>query len=96
MPSSKGKAKAFSEEGMDNNGYLNSELKSLGIHPKKKNELNDKEELQELADNIKQSLYQDYKTAYSDENEKDKVDEDHFGHIIWETLFDPLQMIRQE
>jgi hypothetical protein len=80
MPSSKGKA--FSEEGMDNNGYLNSELKSLGIHPKKKNELNDKEELQGLADNIKQSLYQDYKTAYSDENEKDKVEEDHFGHII--------------
>jgi hypothetical protein len=78
MPSSK--VKAFSEERLDNNGYLNSELKSLGIHPK--NELNDKEELQELADNIKQSLYQDYKTAYSDENEKDKVDEDHFGHII--------------
>ena len=67
---------------MDNNGYLNSELKSLGIHPKKKNELNDKEELQELTDNIKQSLYQDYKTAYSNENEKEKVDEDHFGHII--------------
>ena len=80
MPSSKGKT--FSEERMDNNGYLNSELKSLGIHPKKKNELNDKEELQELADNIKQSLYQDYKTAYSDENEKEKVDEDHFGHIM--------------
>ena len=75
-------SKAFSEEGMDNNGYLNSELKSLGIHPKKINELNDKEELQELADNIKQSLYQDYKTAYSDDNEKEKIDEDHFGHII--------------
>jgi hypothetical protein len=79
---SSSKDKAFSEEGMDNNGYLNSELKSLGIHPKKINELNDKEELQELADNIKQSLYQDYKTAYSDDNEKEKIDEDHFGHII--------------
>lgn len=93
---SSSKRKAFSEERMDNNGYLNSELKSLGIHPKKKNELNDKGELQELADNIKQSLYQDYKTAYSNENEKEKIDEDHFGHIIWETLFDPLRMIRQE
>jgi hypothetical protein len=79
---SSSKDKAFSEEGMDNNGYLNSELKSLGIHPKKINELNDNDELQELANNIKQSLYQDYKTAYSDDNEKEKIDEDHFGHII--------------
>ena len=41
------------------------ELYSLGIDPRKKNELNDERELAELAENIKQSMYQDYKTAFS-------------------------------
>ena len=67
---------------VEDENYWQSELSSLGIECKRRNELNDKEELQELADNIKQSLYQDYKTAYSDRNEKEKIDEDHFGHII--------------
>ena len=54
------------------NGYpqLNKELKSLGIDPKRKNELNNKEELETLVDNVKQSMYQDYKTAYSDKGSK--------------------------
>jgi hypothetical protein len=47
-----------------------TELKSLGIDPKRKNNLNDKEELQELVDNIKQSMIQDYRTAYSKNGKK--------------------------
>jgi hypothetical protein len=50
------------------NGYWQSELGSLGIEPKRKKELNDdKEELENLADIIKQSMFQDYKVAYSEE-----------------------------
>ncbi len=43
-----------------------TELRSLGISAKRKNDLNDSKELQDLTDNIKQILYQDYKTAYSE------------------------------
>ncbi len=50
------------------NGYWQNELDSLGIEPKRKNELNDnKEELENLADIIKQAMFQDYKVAYSEE-----------------------------
>ncbi|MDQ3967303.1 MAG: hypothetical protein M3275_02775 [Thermoproteota archaeon] len=51
------------------NSYWQNELESLGIEPKrKKKELNDnKEELENLADIIKQSMFQDYKVAYSEE-----------------------------
>ncbi len=55
------------------NGYLQSELESLGIEPKRKTELNDnKEELENLADNIKQAMFQDYKVAYSEEGDYHK------------------------
>jgi hypothetical protein len=47
---------------------LENELKSLGIEPKRENELNDKAELEALAEIIKQVCYQDSKTAYSDIN----------------------------
>ncbi len=47
-----------------------AELESLGIDPKRVNDLNDKVELNELADNIKQSMFQDYKTAYAKNGEK--------------------------
>jgi hypothetical protein len=43
--------------------------------------LNDKKELQALADTIKQVYYQYYKTAYSEENE-DKVKASDFSYII--------------
>jgi hypothetical protein len=33
---------------------------------KKTNELNDKQEIRDLSENIKQTLYQEYKTAYSE------------------------------
>lgn len=42
-----------------------AELRSLGIEPKRKNDFNDSKELEDLTDNIKHTLYQEYKTAYS-------------------------------
>jgi hypothetical protein len=38
--------------------YWRNEMESLGIEPQRKNELNDKEELRALAENIKQIYYQ--------------------------------------
>jgi DNA repair ATPase RecN len=55
------------------NGYWQNELDSLGIEPKQKNELNEnKEELENLADIIKQAMFQDYKLAYSEEGNAHK------------------------
>jgi hypothetical protein len=55
------------------NGYWQNELDSLGIEPKQKKELNDnKEELENLADIIKQAMFQDYKLAYSEEGDMHK------------------------
>ena len=52
------------------NGYWQNELHSLGIEPKEKKEHNDnKEELENLADVIKQAMFQDYKIAYSDKGD---------------------------
>lgn len=48
-----------------------SDLKSLGIEPKSDVNV---EELHELADAIKQSMYEDYKLAYSDEGGKYEVE----------------------
>ena len=56
---------AFEEQMKGIDSWL-SELRSLGINAKKTNVLNDKGELQALTDNIKQGLYQDYKTAYGE------------------------------
>jgi hypothetical protein len=42
------------------------ELRSLGVSAKKTNTLNNSKELLDLADNIKQTMYQDDKTAYAD------------------------------
>jgi hypothetical protein len=56
------------------NGYWRNELDSLGIEPKQKTELNDnnKEELENLTDIIKQAMFQDYKVAYSEEGDAHK------------------------
>jgi hypothetical protein len=59
------------------NGYWQNELHSLGIlepkGKKKEDDLNDnKEELQNLADNIKQAMFEDYKLAYSDKGDAHK------------------------
>lgn len=53
------------------------ELRSLGIEPKRMNDLNTQEELDALISNIKMTYYQDYKTAYSND-----IDKSHFEHII--------------
>src|SRR5688572_15666026 len=54
------------------NRYWQNELDSLGIEPKRKTELNDVEELEKLADIIKQAMFQDYKVAYSEEGDTHK------------------------
>jgi uncharacterized protein YgfB (UPF0149 family) len=56
------------------NGYWQNELYSLGItEPKEKKELNEnKEELENLSDIIKQSMFQDYKIAYSKKGDMHK------------------------
>jgi hypothetical protein len=54
------------KEYSDRYGWWLNELDSLGIAPKKTNELNDKQEISDLSEKIKQILYQDYKTAYSE------------------------------
>ncbi len=58
-------AEAFKKEHLHKKEYWQNELKSLGIEPKRQNELNDKAELQALAETIKQVYFQDYKTAYT-------------------------------
>ena len=40
-----------------------SELESLAIEPKRLNELNDDYEMEELVDNIKLNLYQEFKSS---------------------------------
>jgi hypothetical protein len=54
------------------NGYWQNELDSLGIEPKQKKESNDDEELENLADIIKQAMFQDYKVAYSEKGSEHK------------------------
>jgi hypothetical protein len=61
-------AEAFKKERPDKKEYWQNELKSLGIEPRRQNELNDKEELQALAEIIKEVYFQDYKAAYSSNN----------------------------
>jgi hypothetical protein len=69
------------KEQRENKDYWQNELRSLGIEPKRKNELNDREELQALTDNIKQNYYQDYKTAYDSKNEEIEL-EPRLDYII--------------
>jgi hypothetical protein len=68
----------MSTERKDKNSYWDNELQSLGIELKQKMEPNDKEELEALAENIKQVYYQDYKSAFNHE----ELDESDFDHII--------------
>ncbi|MEM3095225.1 MAG: hypothetical protein QXX64_06265 [Nitrososphaera sp.] len=41
------------------------ELRSLGVDAKSRNDLNNEKELQDATDNIKRSLYEEYKKAYA-------------------------------
>jgi hypothetical protein len=65
---------------MEKKGYWLNELNSLGIQPKRNNDLNNEEELEVLVDNIKQVYYQDYKRAY-DDNDED-IDDPRLDYII--------------
>jgi hypothetical protein len=65
-------SKVLENDHTDDREYLKNELKSLGVEPKRKNQLNDKEELQNLSDNLKQAMFQDYKVAYSEEGDLHK------------------------
>jgi hypothetical protein len=67
------------EQDVEDENYWQNELASLNIEPKRKNELNDKGELEALATAIKEVYFQDYKTAYTSNWE---IDESHFEHII--------------
>jgi hypothetical protein len=52
------------------NGYWQNELYSLGIEPKEKKVHNNTiEELENLADIIKQAMFQDYQLAYSEKSD---------------------------
>jgi hypothetical protein len=65
-------AEALKEEHLsDKKEYWQNELKSLGIEPRRHNDLNNKAELEALAEIIKEVYYQDYKTAYSSSNQRE-------------------------
>ena len=71
IPSEKDK-EAKQHQQQAKNGYWQNELYSLGIlEPKQKKELDDDycEELEKLADIIKQAMFQDYKIAYSEKGD---------------------------
>lgn len=53
------------EEEMKKVDYWLSELRSLGVNAGKKKDFNDSKELHDLTDKIKETLYQEYKTAYA-------------------------------
>jgi hypothetical protein len=46
--------------------YWFSWLDSLGIHPKKTNDVNDSREMSDLVENVKQTMFQAHKTAYTE------------------------------
>jgi hypothetical protein len=66
-------SKKEEEQQQAKNSYWRNELDSLGIEPKQKKELNEEEEeLENLAENIKQAMFQDYKVAYSEKGDTHK------------------------
>jgi hypothetical protein len=64
----RGAAKEIESSKAEETNYLRTELSSLGIECKRKNEFNDYGELDALATTIKEVYFQDYKTAYSDDD----------------------------
>ncbi len=57
---------------------MQSELSSLAIQCKRKNEFNDEEELEALTTAIKEVYFQDYKTAYNDTSDIE-IDQSHLA-----------------
>jgi DNA repair ATPase RecN len=62
---------ATKQENIQKVNWWLSELESLGVSPKVRNELNNIQETSNLAENLKQLFYQAYKSAYND-NEDNK------------------------
>ena len=62
----KNTAMAIRNEHPEKYDWWLSELESLGISPKTLNDLNDKREVSELTENLKQKYYQEYKSRYTD------------------------------
>jgi hypothetical protein len=58
--------------------FWENELKSLGIEPKRQNDLYDKAELEALAEIIKEVYHLEYKTAY-DNNESSQAKDRSVG-----------------
>jgi hypothetical protein len=46
-------------------GWWISELDSLGIKRIKRNDMKDRKEITDMTENIKQTLFQEYKTVYN-------------------------------
>jgi hypothetical protein len=46
--------------------YWFSGLDSFGMQPKKTNDLNDSKEMSDLVENVRQTMFQEYKTAYAE------------------------------
>ena len=53
------------KEHPDKYGWWISELDSLGIKSMRRNDMNDRKEITDLTENIKQALFQEYKTVYA-------------------------------
>jgi hypothetical protein len=64
----------------ESENYWEDELSTLAIECKRKNELNDEDELEALATAVKEVCFQDYKTAYDDSH--GEIDRSHFEYII--------------
>ena len=47
-------------------GWWISELDSLGIKSKRRNDMNDRKEITDLTENIKQALFQEYRSVYNE------------------------------
>ena len=73
VPTLSKKKEGEREQQQAKNGYWQNELDSLGIEPKEqKVHNNTKEELENLADIIKQAMFQDYKVVYSEKGDAHK------------------------
>ena len=53
------------KEHPENYGWWIRELDSLGIKRIKRNDMNDRKEITDMTENIKQTLFQEYKTVYN-------------------------------
>lgn len=51
---------------LDKEGYWFNELDSLGIQAKRTNELNDRKEMKDLVENVKQVMLREYRRAYTE------------------------------